>query len=144
MKEYTVCEAANGLFYVRPNYWAGLWKADGKIDSGCNFTGAFRFKEEAEEYAKWKNLQQKERLLELPFTIGKPLFDIVEFVEGYDGFTEVLEIDSSCVEITKDKEGVLFVMDGAEYRTEDFGVSIFDSESVAEDAIKRLNEVRDE
>ena len=73
-------------------------------------------------------------LLKLPCKIGKNLYDITEFVEGYDS-PDIFLIDSSRIEISKDKEGLVYTIDCVDYREQDFGTTLFTSEEAALKAI---------
>lgn len=106
----------------------------------CNFIHSSR--ECCLEYAvynklrEYEDLEEQGLLLKLPFTMGKNLYDIFEFVEGYDS-PDIYTIDTSRVEISRDKEGLIYTIDCNDYREKDFGTVLFKS---TEEAIKAITE----
>lgn len=79
--------------------------------------------------------EEKRLLIKLPCELGKNLYDITEFVEGYDS-PDIFLIDSSRIEISKDKEGLIYTIDCVDYREKDFGTTLFTSEDKALKAIR--------
>lgn len=93
----------------------------------------------AELYETLKRYEDAEEMglfLKLPCKLGKNLYDITEFVEGYDS-PDIYLIETSRIEISKDKEGLIYTIDGVDYREKDFGTSLFTSE---EKALKAISE----
>lgn len=88
------------------------------------------------ELKEYRDLEEQGRLIKLPCKIGKNLYDIIEFVEGYES-PDIFIIDASRIEISKDKEGLIYTIDGADYREKDFGTVLFTSE---EEALKAISE----
>ena len=86
--------------------------------------------------AEYEDLEEQGRLIKLPCKPGKNLYDIIEFVEGYES-PDIFIIDASRIEISKDKEGLIYTIDGADYREKDFGTVLFTSE---EEALKAISE----
>ena len=87
-----------------------------------------------EKLAEYEEAEEKGILLRLPCEIGKNLYDITEFVEGYDS-PDIYLIDSSRIEVSKDKEGIIYTIDSVDYRESDFGRILFTSEEKAMKAI---------
>lgn len=85
---------------------------------------------------EYEDLEEQEKLFKIPFELGKKLYDISEFVEGVY-CPELIEIDSSKIEISRDGEGLLYIIDCSEYRKGDFGTILFDSEDKAWDEIRK-------
>lgn len=88
-----------------------------------------------EKLAEYEDTEEKGLLVKLPCRIGEALYDIFEFVEGYDS-PDIYVIDASRIEISKDKEGLLYTIDAADYREKDFGTTLFTSEEAALKAIR--------
>lgn len=89
-----------------------------------------------EKLREYEDLEEQGLLLKLPCKIGKNLYDITEFVEGYDS-PDIFLIDASRIEISKDKEGLIYTIDCVDYREKDFGTTLFTSE---EEAMKAIQE----
>lgn len=87
-----------------------------------------------EKLAEYEDAEEKGVLLRLPCEIGKNLYDITEFVEGYNS-PDIYLIDSSRIEVSKDKEGMIYTIDSVDYRESDFGRVLFTSEEKAFKAI---------
>lgn len=78
MSNLIVCETDKGNFAVRPIDWAGIWTEDGKLkEVGFCAPAVFRCRKDAEEYARFKNLHESGRLLELPCAIGDTVYEII-------------------------------------------------------------------
>ena len=93
-------------------------------------------KEALQRLADYEELEEQGRLIKLPCKIGLDLYDITEFVEHYDS-PDIYLIDTSRIEISKDKKGLIYTIDCADYREEDFGTVLFTSE---EEALKAIYE----
>lgn len=87
----------------------------------------------------YEDAEEQGLLLKLPCKLGKNLYDIIEFVEGYES-PDIFIIDASRIEISKDKEGLIYTIDGADYREKDFGTVLFTSEEEAEKALAEMEE----
>lgn len=75
MERLIVCETDKGNYAVRPSHWAGIWNAEGKIrERGLNHTAVFHYKEDADWYAKTKNLEEQGKLLRLPCKVGDTVY----------------------------------------------------------------------
>lgn len=85
---------------------------------------------------EYEDLEEQGLLLKLPCKLRSELYDITEFVEHYDS-PDIYLIDASRIEISKDKEGLIYTIDGADYREKDFGTVLFTSE---EEALKAIYE----
>ena len=75
-----------------------------------------------------------EIVLTLPCEIGSPLYDITEFIEGYDS-PDIYKLDTSRIEISKDEAGLIYCIDSADFREKDFGTVLFRTEEAALKAI---------
>lgn len=93
-------------------------------------------KKAIERLADYEDLEEQGLLLKLPCKLRSELYDITEFVEHYDS-PDIYLIDASRIEISKDKEGLIYTIDGADYREKDFGTVLFASE---EEALKAIYE----
>lgn len=100
-----------------------------------------KFGEAAAKLALYEDIEEKGNFINLPFELGGTLYDIFEFVEKYD-FPEMYVIDASKVEISRDEKGILYCIDGCDYREKDCGTTLFGSREEAHAAIEKLrNEV---
>ena len=86
-----------------------------------------------------EDLEEQGLLLKLPCNIGSTLYDITEFVEGYE-HPEIYVIDASKIEISKDEKGILYCIDGVELRDKHFGTILFESMEAAEQAFRQIQE----
>ena len=87
----------------------------------------------------YEDAKEQGLLLRLPCKLGSTLYDIIDFVESNNS-PEIYVIDASKIEISKDKKGILYTIDCADYRENEFGTSVFNSMKEAEQAIARLRE----
>ena len=92
-----------------------------------------------EKLKEYEDLEEQGLLLKLPCKLRSELYDITEFVEHYDS-PDIYLIDASRIEISKDKEGLIYTIDGADYREKDFGTVLFTSEEEAEKALAEMGE----
>lgn len=106
------------------------------VDFGKPYKARLLTDEDVDKWEEHKDLEEQGLLLKLPCKIGKNLYDIIEFVEGYES-PDIFIIDASRIEISKDKEGLIYTIDGADYREKDFGTVLFTSE---EEALKAISE----
>ena len=126
------------LIYIPPEkdciYIKG-YKIDG-FDGYLSFCEYLKkYHDTEKELQKYKDLEEQGLLVKLPCKIGKNLYDITEFVEGYDS-PDIYLIDASRIEISKDKEGLIYTIDCFDYRGKDFGTTLFTSEDKAMEAIR--------
>lgn len=75
-----------------------------------------------------------ENVLTLPCEIGSTIYDITEFIEGYDS-PDIYKLDTSRIEISKDEAGLIYCIDSADFREKDFGTVLFRTEEAALKAI---------
>ena len=102
----------------------------------CKIENVCYDKQLYEKLKNFEDLEEQGLLLKLPCKLGKNLYDITEFVEGYDS-PDIYLIETSRIEISKDKEGLIYTIDGVDYREKDFGTVLFTSE---EKALKAISE----
>ena len=92
--------------------------------------------EDVDRWQKYKDLDERGLLIELPCKLGSRLYDIIEFAEGEDS-PDIYEIDASRIELSRDKAGMSYCIDSADYRDSDFGTTVFASEEAALEGIRK-------
>ena len=92
-----------------------------------------------EKLASYEEAEEQGLLLRLPCKVGDTLYDIIDFVEGNNS-PEIYVIDASKIEVSRDKKGVLYTIDCADYREDEFGTTVFSSMEEAEQALARMEE----
>ena len=90
-----------------------------------------------ERLKQYEDAEEQGLFLKLPFELGGTLYDILEFVEK-DKYPEMYAINASKVEISRDEEGILYCIDGFDYREKDFGTTLFGSKEEAEAALAKM------
>lgn len=88
---------------------------------------------------EYEDAEEQGLLLRLPCKLGGKLYDITEFF-NIEGYQEIYEMDARKIEISRDKEGLIYTIDGADYREKDFGKVLFKTEAEAEKAIREMGE----
>ena len=111
-----------------------LTKRDGLVVHSV-FEGDFASQNILHALADYEDAEEQGLLLRLPCKIGKNLYDITEFVENIDS-PDIYIIDTSRIEISKDKFGFVYCIDSIDYREEDFGITLFKTEEDAIEAIR--------
>lgn len=91
---------------------------------------------------EYEDLEEQGKLIKIPFEIGRLLYDITEFKEKHE-CPEIYVIDTTSFSLSKDKKGLIYILDSCEYRYEDFGVVLFASKKEAENALAKM-EKKDE
>ena len=90
-----------------------------------------------EKLKGYEDLEEQGLLLKLPCKIGHELYDIIEFVEDYH-HPEMYVISTNVIEIRRDESGLIYCIDGMDYRQSDFGRTLFTSENEAWDKVGEL------
>lgn len=107
-------------------------------EEDCNDScmyGKCKWNEKAlKKLKEYEDAEEQGLMLRLPCKLGKNLYDITEFAEGYDS-PDIYIIDTSRIEISKDKEGLIYTIDSVDYREKDFGTVLFKTEEAALKAI---------
>ena len=93
-----------------------------------------------DKLAHYEDLEEQGLLLKLPCKIGDTLWDIFEFVDEYD-HPEMYVVDATKIEISKDDKGIVYCIDGVDFRGKEFGKTVFASKEEAE---KKLAEMEKE
>lgn len=138
MEKLTVFQTDKGRYSVRPIDWEGIWDKQGRIqESGIHHIAIFEEKEEAEFFAKIKEMEEQGKLLILPCKLGDTVYHITYF-----GIIE--EVVINVIHITKNSyiyfgltikghEGRII-----EFSDEQFGKTIFLTEQKAYETIKKI------
>ena len=121
--------AKNGLAYIDiPLNQSSVLDANENIVE-C-YTGFI-----ADRLAEYEDLEEQGLLIKLPCKIGGTIYDIYEFVENKYS-PEMYEYEVDEITIVKDKEGIYFVIDSADFWSEDFGKTVFLTREEAEKALE--------
>lgn len=142
MEKLTVFQTDKGRYSVRPIDWEGIWDKQGRIqESGIHHIAIFEEKEEAEFFAKTKNMEEQGKLLILPCKPG----DTVYVKMQYGGYKKGEVRDFShfiscgfCAVVTSDyfeKQHIPFT---------EFGKTIFLTEQKAYETIKKIKKEKAE
>ena len=141
MNRLTVFQTDKGRYSVRPIDWEGIWDKQGRIqESGIHHIAIFEEKEEAEFFAKTKNMEEQGKLLILPCKLGDTVYHITYF-----GIIE--EVVINVIHITKNSyiyfgltikghEGRII-----EFSDEQFGKTVFLTEQEVYEALAEMEEV---
>lgn len=97
------------------------------------------FSDVMKKLADYEDAEEQEKLIRLSCKVGSTLYDIIDFVEG-SNYPEIYVIDASKIEVSRDKKGVLYTIDCADFREEEFGTIVFSSMEEAEQALERMVE----
>lgn len=90
MERLTVFQTDKGRYSVRPIDWEGIWDKQGRIqETGIHHIAIFDEKEEAEFFAKTKDMEEQGKLLILPCKLG----DTVHVITRCNYIPEVLDGD---------------------------------------------------
>ena len=106
MDKLIICETDRGRYAVRPISWAGIWNEKGQIQESLNHLALFIEREDAENFAEWKEAEEQGKLLKLPCAVGDTVYVKMQF-EGYAeaevrDFTYFLTC-GFCIVVTSDK-----------------------------------------
>lgn len=74
MDKLIICETDRGRYAVRPISWAGIWNEKGQIQESLNHLALFIEKEDAENFAEWKEAEEQGKLLKLPCAVGDRIY----------------------------------------------------------------------
>lgn len=138
MERLTVFETDKGRYSVRPIDWEGIWDKQGKIqEKGFNHTGIFQEKEDAEFFARTKNLEEEGKLLKLPCKPGDTVYMIKDDCE-FNGDCHQTRTCKSCeyrnVLIEEDIATLKFIVENIDK----FGKTVFLTEQEANEALERM------
>lgn len=127
MERLTVFRTDKGRYSVRPIDFEGIWDKQGRIqEKGFNHTGIFQEREDAEFFARTKNLEEEGKLLKLPCKPG----DTVYICKGIATFGEI-----------GDKSKVTYRVDKLKFdywMIPYFGKNVFLTEQEAKEALERM------
>lgn len=129
MDKLIICETDRGRYAVRPISWAGIWNEKGQIQESINHLALFIEREDAENFAEWKEAEEQGKLLKLPCAVGDTVYVKMQF-EGYAeaevrDFTYFLTC-GFCIVVTSDK------FDKQNLPFSEFGKTIFLTRKEAE------------
>ncbi len=129
MDKLIICETDRGRYAVRPISWAGIWNEKGQIQESLNHLALFIEREDAENFAEWKEAEEQGKLLKLPCAVGDTVYVKMQF-EGYAeaevrDFTYFLTC-GFCIVVTSDK------FDKQNLPFSEFGKTIFLTRKEAE------------
>ena len=147
MERLTVFQTDKGRYSVRPIDWEGIWDKQGKIqEKGFNHTGIFQEKEDAEFFARTKNLEEEGKLLKLPCKQGDTVYIAKKVYYAKEiGINEVVTARVIRICSSRNEEGEIiwcikvFERYG-EYLIpfEEFGKTVFLTEQEAKEALERI------
>lgn len=108
MDKLIICETDRGRYAVRPISWAGIWNEKGQIQESLNHLALFIEKEDAENFAEWKEAEEQGKLLKLPCAVGDTVYVIpsetnykLNIINGHSENNRVYEQIVNRIEITQ-------------------------------------------
>ena len=136
MDKLIICETDRGRYAVRPISWAGIWNEKGQIQESLNHLALFIEKEDAENFAEWKEAEEQGKLLKLPCKAGQKVFLLRKDIKS------VIDGEITSISISEFAIGIrIFIIDDNRYMDASFdkiGDIVFFTREEAEAALKEL------
>ena len=136
MDKLIICETDRGRYAVRPISWAGIWNEKGQIQESLNHLALFIEKEDAENFAEWKEAEEQGKLLKLPCKAGQKVFLLRKDIKS------VIDGEITSISISEFAIGIrIFIIDDNRYMDASFdkiGDIVFFTREEAEVALKEL------